>query len=651
MSKEKIKVYLYTRVSTTMQIDGYSLDAQKTKMKAFCDYNEYKIVGEYEDAGKSGKSIEGRVSFNQMMEDIKSGKDGASYVLVFKLSRFGRNAADVLATLQVMQDFGVNLICVEDGIDSSKDAGKLMISVLSAVAEIERENIRVQTMEGRMQKAREGKWNGGFAPYGYSLIDGKLVVNEEEAVAIRMIFDQYVNTDLGANGIAKYLENHGIHKIARQNGKNPLFDAALIRRIIQNPVYSGKISYGRRRTEKVHGTRNEYRQVKKDDYLLVDGLHEALVSEEVWEQAQVKVAAQAKKYEKVNRDKKEKIHLLSGILKCPVCSAGMYGNKSIKKRKDGSNYKDFYYYGCKHRNMTRGHKCDYKKQVHEEMLDASVAEVISKLVSNPKFSDLIRSKINMEVDTSALDQEIENYKIQLRKLYHNKDTILSDMDFLDYEDKHYQRRKTDLENHLYKTYDKIDEAEELLVSAKAKKRSLLADKITGDNIYKALIFFDKLYAQMNEAEKREFLSQLVDNVQIYEERKENGQWMKSIEFKLPIIEKEFALSLDNDTQNETVVKLSLKKDTPKIEVTMEPDEESNYTSEEKATYQKIKDYVKDKYGVNVQTSYIAQVKRMCGLDMGENYNKSKKENPEVKQCPQEKVEYIMDALRHFKLIW
>ena len=101
---------------------------------------------------------------------------------------------------------------------------------------------------------------------------------------------------------------------------------------------------------------------------------------------------------------------------------------------------------------------------------------------------------------------------------------------------------------------------------------------------------------------------------------------------------------------ETVVKLSLKKDTPKIEVTMEPDEESNYTPEEKATYSKIKEYVKEKYGVNVHTSYIAQVKRMCGLDMGENYNKSKKENPEVKQCPQEKVEYIKDALRHFKLI-
>ena len=132
MSQEKTKVYIYTRVSTTMQIDGYSLDAQKTRMKAYADFNNYQIVGEYEDAGKSGKTIEGRASFCRMMEDIKSGKDGVAYVLVFKLSRFGRNAADVLSTLQVMQDFGVNLICVEDGIDSSKDAGKLMISVLKS---------------------------------------------------------------------------------------------------------------------------------------------------------------------------------------------------------------------------------------------------------------------------------------------------------------------------------------------------------------------------------------------------------------------------------------------------------------------------------------------------------------------------------------
>ena len=80
----------------------------------------------------------------------------------------------------VMQDYDVNLICVEDGIDSSKEAGKLLISIIAAVAEMERENIRVHTMAGREQKAREGKWNGGFAPYGYRLENGELVIAEDE---------------------------------------------------------------------------------------------------------------------------------------------------------------------------------------------------------------------------------------------------------------------------------------------------------------------------------------------------------------------------------------------------------------------------------------------------------------------------------------
>lgn len=558
MNKEKIKVYTYKRVSTAMQIDGYSLDAQRTRMKAYADFNDYEIVGEYEDAGKSGKSIEGRMQFNQMMEDVKSGKDNISYVLVFKLSRFGRNAADVLSTLQVMQDFGVNLICVEDGIDSSKDAGKLMISVLSAVAEIERENIRVQTMEGRIQKAREGKWNGGFAPYGYQLVNGKLEINEEEAVAVRTIYDQYVNTDIGSNGISKYLENHGIRKIQRQNGKNPLFDAHLVRLILKNPVYCGKIAYGRRKTEKVHGTRNEYHLVEQDNFLLVDGLHEAIIPEDVWNAAQVKLVAQAKKYEHVNKGKNERTHLLSGIVKCPICGAGMYGNKSIKHKKDGTKYKDFFYYGCKHRSMQRGHKCDYKKQIREELLDDAVAEVIVKLVSNPNFATMMQEKINMKVDTTAIDQEIENYEKQLRQDYSIKSKLMEEIDNLDPDDRHYIRRKADLDDRLYRMYDKIEELESQLIDARAKKTSIEAEKITGDNIYKVLICFDKLYFAMNDVERRQLIEALIAEIQIYEERKPNGQWLKSIRFKLPIIENDLSIGLDNGEHVECVVLMSRK---------------------------------------------------------------------------------------------
>jgi len=125
----------------------------------------------------------------------------------------------------------VNLISVEDGIDSSKDSRKLVIIILSAVSEIERENILVQTMESRKQKAREGKWNGGFAPYGYTLINSKLEIKKDEAEAIRLIFDKYANTEMGANGVAKYLQEQRINMIERQNGKNTYFSAALIRQI------------------------------------------------------------------------------------------------------------------------------------------------------------------------------------------------------------------------------------------------------------------------------------------------------------------------------------------------------------------------------------------------------------------------------------
>ena len=118
----------------------------------------------------------------------------------------------MLNSLQLIQDYGVNLICVEDGIDSSKDAGKLIISVLSAVAEIKRENIRTQTMVGCEQKAREGKWNGGFAPYGYMLVDGRILINEEEAEVIRIIYDNYIHSNGGAGAVAKYLNTHGCKK-------------------------------------------------------------------------------------------------------------------------------------------------------------------------------------------------------------------------------------------------------------------------------------------------------------------------------------------------------------------------------------------------------------------------------------------------------
>ena len=193
--------------------------------------------------------------------------------------------------------------------------------------------------------------------------------------------------------------------------------------------------------------------------------------------------------------------------------------------------------------MTRGHKCDFKKQINEELLDSAVAEVIVKLVSNPKFAAMMQEKISMKVDTSAIEQEIAAHEKQLRQSYSVKVRL---------------KRKADLDDRLYKMYDKIGDTENQLVAARAKKMAIEAEKLTGDNIYKVLIFFDKLYSVMDDQEKRQLMESLLSEVQIYEERQPNGQWLKSIKFKLPIIAEDMSLSLDNDTHIETVVLMSRK---------------------------------------------------------------------------------------------
>ena len=646
---KKTKVYIYTRVSTSMQIDGYSLDAQKERLTKYAEGNDMVIAGEYSDEGKSGKNIAGRVDFQRMLNDIACKKDGVEYVLVFKLSRFGRNAADTLTSLQFMQDYGVNLISVEDGIDSSKEAGKLMVHVLSAVAEIERENILVQTMEGRKQKAREGKWNGGFAPYGYKLVDGELIIEEDEAEAIRIIFDKFVHTNLGYNGVVNYLNNNGIKKKARQNGYLTQFTTSTVKAILDNPVYYGKIAYGRRKTTKIEGTRNEYHVVAQKEFDVYDGRHKAMVDEQLWKDAQAKRRATASKLEKKHDLDHE--HVLSGLVKCPVCGAGLYGNVKRAKRKDGTYYKTYFSYACKHRLNKDGHKCDYHKQWSEEKVDNAVSEIIRKLVNNPRFSEVMKTKINTSVDTSEAEKELANAKKVLKQLIGTKDKIILQIDTLDILDKNYDRKYDDLQKRLDTIYDKIGDAEDLVSETEDKLSNIQKDKITGDNIYNYLLMFDSVYDVLSDMEKKQFYNALLTDIQIYEEEQDK-QIIKSIGFKFPVFyDGEFTKRIIRDKEKtvETCVLLSKLKSTKHIDVEVKLDELDLTKAESKATYAEIKQYVLDKFGLKVSQLYIAQVKREFGLIERINYNVGEGKN-RVPQVTPEKRKAIVDALKYFQMI-
>lgn len=556
MNRDGKKCFLYLRVSTEMQVDGYSLEAQKNCLKKFAEREELVIAGVYEDAGKSGKSIEGRPAFRRMLSDIESGAE-IDYVMVYKLSRFGRNAADILNSLELLQTYDVNLICIEEGIDSSQTSGKLLISVLSAVAEIERENILEQTMNGRREKARQGKWNGGPAPYGYMIKDEILSINEEEAEIVRTIYDKYVNTRLGYSGIAKYFNLQGIRKTPRKESDIEEFSAHFIQLLIDNPVYCGKIAYGRRSKERVKGKKNEYKLVKQKEYCLVDGQHEGIISEELWQKAQEKRLATGIKY--ASKLGNERAHLLTGIIKCPKCGCGMYANRVCWTKKDGT-YKEVMYYSCSRNKQSRGRHCDYSANLKKTDIEPLVVEVIKKLVQDEEFAVEIKRRIGVQVDTDKIDTELFNYENKLKEVEANKSRLEREIDTLPLGAAHRDRKILDMTTRLDALYDNIAEIESNIEDARFRKKAAEEKALTLENIYKILMHFSELYDIMNDEERKELFAELIQEIQIYPEG-ESDCPLKSIKFNFPVFQngKEIEEVFLNKPLNvETLVVLSKK---------------------------------------------------------------------------------------------
>ncbi|WP_330610360.1 MULTISPECIES: recombinase family protein [Blautia] len=666
----KKKCYIYIRVSTAMQVDGYSLEAQKERLIKFAEFQDMEVVREYCDAGKSGKSITGRPEFQRMLQDVSEERDGVAFILVFKLSRFGRNAADVLNSLQFIQDYGVNLVCVEDGIDSSKDSGKLTITVLSAVAEIERENILVQTMEGRKQKAREGKWNGGQAPFGYDLDsrNSTLVVNEEEAEIVRIIYDKFVHTDMGADVICNYLNQRGYTKKKVRGHELNYFARGLIMKILDNPVYTGKIAYGKNVTEKVKGTRDEYRRVKTDDYLLADGLHEAIVDEETWEAAREKRKRTGVRFVKTHSLEHE--HILTGLIRCPLCGGGMSGTVQRRQNKKTGEYKDTFYYRCHHRKKVDGKICDYKPMLNQKMFNAEVEEFIRYMVAGDEFRKFVQEKLEEKVDVSALETEREQLQKQLKQVQGSKLKLIQMLDRLDTGDKHYTRKYQDMQDRLDNLYDKVAEFEEAMKDIDAKIGASYGKEITGKKLYEFLLDFDILYDKMTDMEKKEFMNTFIEKIELKNETVNNGTGQGSriehIDLAFPVYYgdcKGTRIRMPEENTVETVVLLSHKKPDGHINVKVEFGEgegkvpldniakrAESYKPKERVTYKMIKEYIEAKYGFKVHTAYIAEVKRDLGLPMYDAPNAVEELKQPRKHSTPEKVEAIKDALKHFEVI-
>ena len=529
----KKKAYAYTRVSTSMQVEGYSLNAQKERIANHAKALDLQIIREFSDEGKSGTSIEGREDFQRMIEYVKAGED-VDYIIVFKLSRFGRNTRDVLNTFEILQEHEVDLICIDDGINTSTEVGKFLITILSAVAEMERENIAAQTMEGRREKARQGKWNGGQAPYGYRLKDGLLIVEKEEAEVVKMIYDLYLNKHKGLGFIAKHLNDRGYRKTVNKNTKLPLFSSHNIKLILDNPVYQGKISYGRRTTEKVKGSHKK-KVVKQKDYILVDGLHDAIIPEDIWNKTQ-----EVRKKTGVRQDKVYSLHhahKLVGILKCPVCGANMYGNVNRRKKTDGSGeyYKDVFYYACKHRKLVDGHKCSFKRQPPQDRVDGEIYQILMDAQYKTKFREDLEEKLSIDGDKEKLEKELVGLQKTKKTLETQIQNLNQRIDNLDIETPMYQRKYDDLVAQQDKKYEDLGIVQQEIRLVDKKIRNKITALNTHHEFYNALYkHILPLWHRLTEQEIKEIFNKYFERIEIFEDFGKTGPIVKKVVFKVPM---------------------------------------------------------------------------------------------------------------------
>ena len=585
------KAYAYLRVSTLQQVDGNSLEGQEAEIRRYCEYQNIDIIGVYTDGGKSGKSIAGRPEFQRMLRDVEEKRE-VRYIVAWKMSRFGRNACDSLNALKLLQKNNVNLITVEDHIDTSNQMGRLFFTLMSALAEMERENIREQTANGKKYNALAGNWNGGQAPYGYTLENGRLVINEEEADIVRKIYAWFMESeDAGYSTVTAKLNEAGIkprqklrldRKTMERSGTDekiylPVMEdwyTTSVKKILDSPVYCGKLRYGYYKIKDTADgkTKREY----SDNPTIVDGKHEAIISEELWNKVQEKRAKVKKPKGRTDSTLETVNNVFNRIAKCPQCGGNMVSASSSYKTVGGKQ-RIYYQYICGYWNNHKKGKCS-KNPIKAEFLEGTVVDAILEYVKRPNIVQEIAQYMDREMDTTKLDSEIAEIESKLKDLdkAENKQyEILSNIGI-----KYNNIRPEKIEENLDKINTQIEEMLAQLENKQAQVEAVKLNKMDFEMIKELLVKFNDVYWAASKELRKRLVQSLVKEVKLgYDE---NGKVIP-VSMTLNFTGEQIELMKENkeifglkDSSSETVCLLSNRKSKPDTHVDLTLDMEDYY---------------------------------------------------------------------------
>ncbi len=224
------RVAIYTRVSTEDQAkEGFSLDAQRDRLEAYCKARDWTIARCYVDDGHSGRDAR-RPAYQRMMAE----REGWDTLLVIKMDRIHRNSRNFMEMMELLQEWGKNFVSATESFDTSTAMGRFVMDIIQRIAQLESEQIGERVYMGMSQKARTGPGTLGSAvPFGYELRGGRLLPEPEEAKVVREMFEQCLAGE-PTEEISSGLNRRGIP--AKRGGR---WTHARVLYILHNPLYAG----------------------------------------------------------------------------------------------------------------------------------------------------------------------------------------------------------------------------------------------------------------------------------------------------------------------------------------------------------------------------------------------------------------------------
>ena len=379
------RVALYARVSTEMQAEeGFSIEAQLNEMRAYAAQRGWRVVAEFVDAGISGSTMD-RPGLRALLEAAQAHQ--FDVVLVHELSRLSRSVFDTFEIFEQLGRAQVGFASVrEQQFDLSQPHGRFFLTMIASINQYYLDMLRLHTQKSKRERARQGLYNASVAPYGYRHVGDARTppeVVEEEAKVVRRVFEMYATGRYTCRQIAEVLNGEGYRT---RSGRR--FSKDGITEMLRNPFYIGKVTY---------------REGRRGEVEVYDGLHEPIVSEALWE-----AAARVRNRQTVRRVLRgeKRPYLLGGIARCHTCGRRL--------RAQGAQSGDYY----RDTTVLTGYDdCPYGQSgVRAEVVHEQVGRILRGLRLPEEWREEMAALVGEDEEVGTLRSRRERLIAERRRL-------------------------------------------------------------------------------------------------------------------------------------------------------------------------------------------------------------------------------------------